>query len=142
MEMNRFQVVELTCGDRGEDPIRNMWFYTKVCPNKATKISKEQVCYTEQFLSLRVNLSAFLFRFPCFYHKHFVNAIFVFIVKVVINASAQSFVVVLKNSVSQRNIQYLRYFVRNDFQSVRLIFFTTCACVYVCTTLLCLVNSR
>ncbi|CAF1040232.1 unnamed protein product [Adineta ricciae] len=37
------QVVELTCGDRGEDPIRNMWFYTKVCPNKATKISKEQV---------------------------------------------------------------------------------------------------
>jgi HD superfamily phosphohydrolase len=37
------QIVELTCGDRGEDPIRNMWFYTKVFPNKATKISKEQV---------------------------------------------------------------------------------------------------
>lgn len=37
------QAVELTCGDRGEDPIRNMWFYTKVCPNKATRILKEQV---------------------------------------------------------------------------------------------------
>ncbi len=35
--------MELTCGDRGEDPIRNMWFYTKVYPNKAMKISKEQV---------------------------------------------------------------------------------------------------
>ncbi|CAF0904352.1 unnamed protein product [Adineta steineri] len=35
--------VELTCGDRGEDPLQNMWFYTKVCPNKATRISKEQV---------------------------------------------------------------------------------------------------
>jgi len=36
-------MVELTCGDRGEDPIRNVWCYTKLCPNKATKISKEQV---------------------------------------------------------------------------------------------------
>ncbi|CAF4375878.1 unnamed protein product, partial [Rotaria sp. Silwood2] len=37
------QTVELTCGDRGEDPIQNMWFYTKICPNTATKILKEQV---------------------------------------------------------------------------------------------------
>ncbi|CAF4222763.1 unnamed protein product [Rotaria magnacalcarata] len=37
------QTVDLTCGDRGEDPIQNMWFYTKISPNKATKISKEQV---------------------------------------------------------------------------------------------------
>ncbi|CAF4519480.1 unnamed protein product [Rotaria socialis] len=37
------QTVDLTCGDRGKDPIQNMWFYTKITPNKATKISKEQV---------------------------------------------------------------------------------------------------
>ncbi|CAF0956179.1 unnamed protein product [Rotaria sordida] len=37
------QTVELTCGDRGEDPLQNMWFYTKMCPNTATKILKEQV---------------------------------------------------------------------------------------------------
>ncbi|CAF1223040.1 unnamed protein product [Rotaria sp. Silwood1] len=37
------QTVELTCGDRGEDPIQNMWFYTKMYPNTATKILKEQV---------------------------------------------------------------------------------------------------
>jgi hypothetical protein len=36
-------MVELTCGDRGKDPILNMWFYTKGCQNQGMKMLPEQV---------------------------------------------------------------------------------------------------
>ncbi len=105
--MKCFQTVELTCGDRGEDPIRNMWFYTKVYPNKAMKISKEQV-----LCSIFKNEIYFYIRFRHFYHKHFVNMIFVFIVKIGIQIFVQLFVLVLNNFVQPTDIQFPRYFVK------------------------------
>ncbi|CAF1502524.1 unnamed protein product [Rotaria sordida] len=35
--------VELSCGDRGEDPIKNMWFYTKASPDTAKQLDREHV---------------------------------------------------------------------------------------------------
>ncbi len=118
-----FQSVELTCGDRGEDPIRNMWFYTKVCPNKATKISKEQVDLNDKNID-----NDYFIRFQHFYLKYFVNMIFVFTVKIVIQQFAQLFVVVLKNFVQQEDMQYLRYFVKIECSFL--------ICVYVTLFLL------
>lgn len=39
----KMHVVDLVWGNEGQDPIRNLWCYTKEFPDKPTKVSREQI---------------------------------------------------------------------------------------------------